>query len=219
MCPFHRQSLIVPDSRRVRIGLFKEGVGISSTEVAGEAILAVSTPETMGVVEAIGVMNGPFPVTRTPLFPMLDSGLSFLDLIFAYISLLNLVIISTRRKNLLKKKKIQMYTSSMLTLFSLDVDAAQDVGRRVKTKVIEGKGPRIYQIVPIFDHQGVFYRLLNTRLMPAFEFRLSLNCAKQEAKESVTITANTTKLKKMGRNTDAPKVGVPYQRSNLGISP
>ena len=107
----------------------------------------------------------------------------------------------------------------MLTLFSFDVDAAQDVGRRVKTKVIEGKGPRIYQIVPIFNHQGVFYRLLNTRLMPAFEFRLSLNCAKQEAKESVTITANTTKLKKMGRNTDAPKVGVPYQRSNLGISP
>ena len=105
MCPFHRQSLIVPDSRRVRISLFKEGVGISSTEVAGEAILAVSTPETMGVVEAIGVMNGPFPVTRTPFFPMLDSGLSFLDLIFAYISLLNLVIISTRRKNLLKKKK------------------------------------------------------------------------------------------------------------------
>ena len=112
-----------------------------------------------------------------------------------------------------------MYTSSMLTLSSFNVDAAQDVGRRVKTKVIEGKGPRIYQIVPIFDHQGVFYRLLNTRLMPAFEFRLSLNCTKQEAKESVTITANTTKLKKMGRNTDAPKVGVPYQRSNLGISP
>ena len=63
----------------------------------------------------------------------------------------------------------------MLTLFSFDVDAAQDVGRWVKTKFIEGKGPQIYQIVPTFDHQGVFYCLLNTRLMPAFELRLSLN--------------------------------------------
>ena len=63
----------------------------------------------------------------------------------------------------------------MLTLFSFDVDAAQDVGRWVKTKFIEGKGPRIYQIVPTFDQQGVFYCLLNTRLMPTFELRLSLN--------------------------------------------
>ena len=100
MCPFHRQSLVVLDGRRVRIDLFEEGVGISSIEVAGEAVLVVSTPETMGVVEATGVMNRSFPVTRTPFFPMLDSGSSFLDLIFAYISLLNLVIISTRRKHL-----------------------------------------------------------------------------------------------------------------------
>ena len=46
--------------------------------------------------------------------------------------------------------------------------------------------------------------------MPTFELRPSLHCLKQKAKESVTITANKTKLKTMGRNTDAPKVGVPY---------
>ena len=107
----------------------------------------------------------------------------------------------------------------MLTLFSFDVDAAQDVGRWVKTKFIEGKGPRIYQIVPTFDHQGVFYCLLNACLMLAFKLRPSLHCTKQKEKESVTITKNTTKLKMTGRNTDAPKVGVPHWRNNLGISP
>ena len=35
----------------------------------------------------------------------------------------------------------------------------------------------------------------------------------------MTITASTTKLKTTGRNTDAPKVGVPHRRSNLRISP
>ena len=88
-----------------RCGLFDEGVGISSTEVAGEAIHTVSKPETMGVAEATRVTEGPFPVTRTPFFPMLDKGSSFLDLIFAYVSLLNLVVISARRKHLFKKKK------------------------------------------------------------------------------------------------------------------
>ena len=49
-----------------------------------------------------------------------------------------------------KKKKKEVYTrelimtSLILTLFSFDVDAAQDVGRRVRTKVIKGKGLRIY---------------------------------------------------------------------------
>ena len=59
----------------------------------------------MGVAEVTGVTNGPFPVTQTPFFPMLDKGSSFLDLIFAYMSLLNLVVISARMEYLLKKKK------------------------------------------------------------------------------------------------------------------
>ena len=33
------------------------------------------------------------------------------------------------------------------------------------------------------------------------------------------MTANIKKLEKRGRNTDAPKVGVPHRRSNLEISP
>ena len=110
-------------------------------------------------------------------------------------------------------------TSSILTLFFFDVNAAQIVGRRVRTKVIEGKGPRIYQIIPTFDRQGVFYCLLNTLLMPAFELRLSLNCTKQEAKESVTITANTTKLKTTGTNTNAPKVEFPTDKAISGYHP
>ena len=155
-------------------------------------------------------------MTRTPFFPMLDNGLSFLDLIFAYISFLNLVVISTRRKHLLKKKKIQVYvrgsilTSSIFTLFSFNINATQDVGRQVKTKIIEGKCLWIYQVVPTFDCQDVFYYLLNACLMPAFKLRPSLHCTKQKEKESVTITKNTTKLKMTGRNTDALKVGVPH---------
>ena len=76
------------------------GVGSSSTEVIGEAILIVLVTETMGVTETEGVMEGPFPVTRTVYFPMLDNSSSFFDLIFAYISLLSLVVIFARRKHL-----------------------------------------------------------------------------------------------------------------------
>ena len=74
-------------------------------EVAGEAVLTVSTAETIGVEEVTGVTNGPFPVTRTTFFPRLDKGLSFLDRIFAYMSLLNLVIIFARIEYFKKKKK------------------------------------------------------------------------------------------------------------------
>ena len=85
-------SLSLPDVRN----LFEEGVEISSIEGAGEAVFTVSTVETMGVAEVTGVTDGPFPVTQTPFFPILDKGLSFLGLIFAYMSLLNLVVISAR---------------------------------------------------------------------------------------------------------------------------
>ena len=94
-------SLSLPDTRN----LFEERVGISSTEVAGEAVLIVSTVEMMGVADMTGVTEGPFPVTRTPFFPMLDKGSSFLDLIFTYMSLLNLVVIFARIGYLKKKKR------------------------------------------------------------------------------------------------------------------
>ena len=112
VCPFHRQPLSSQtlDERELAFsftlsvtrGLFEVGVGISSTEVAGKVVLTVSVPETMGVMEVVGVTEGPFPVTRTVFFLRLDSGSSFFVLIFAYMSLLNLVIISTKGKHLLK---------------------------------------------------------------------------------------------------------------------
>ena len=73
--------------------------------MAGEVVLTVSVPETMGVLEAGGVTEGPFLVTCIVLYPRLDNGSSFFILIFAYISLLNLVFISAKGKHLLKKKK------------------------------------------------------------------------------------------------------------------
>ena len=79
------------------------GVGISSTEVAGEVVLTVSVPETMGVMKAGEVTEGPFLVTRAVLFPRLESSSSFFDLILAYMSLLNLVI-SAKGKHFFKKK-------------------------------------------------------------------------------------------------------------------
>ena len=42
---------------------------------------------------------------RTGSVPMADRGSSFLPLILVYISLLNFVVISARRKHLSKKKK------------------------------------------------------------------------------------------------------------------
>ena len=86
-------------------GLLEAGVGISSTEVASKAILAVLVLETMGVMETVEVTEGAFLVMRIVLFPMLDNSSSFFHLIFTYMSLLNLVVISTKRKTLVKKNK------------------------------------------------------------------------------------------------------------------
>ena len=125
--------------------LFEEGVGISSIEVAGEAVLTVSIAETMGVADVTGVIEGPFPVTRTHFFPMLDKGSSFLDLIFVYMSLLNLVVISTRIEYLKKrhrKAKLILTTSHLtrltLTHFFFNTKSAQDIRRWIRTKIVEG---------------------------------------------------------------------------------
>ena len=105
--PLHRQPSIVPNTRWMGIGLLLSFVGqawflqdgrvISSTEVAEEAVFIVSV---LGIARVTG---GPFLTMRTVLFPILDSGLFFFDLIFTYMSWLNLVIISAQRKHLLKK--------------------------------------------------------------------------------------------------------------------
>ena len=77
----------------VKHSLLETGVVISSTEVAEEAVLVVSVLGTARATRIVGVMGGPFPITCTVLFPRLDNGSFFLDLILAYISWLNLVVI------------------------------------------------------------------------------------------------------------------------------
>ena len=102
-----------------------------------------------------------------------------------------------------------MLTKLTLTLFFFNAKTSQDVGGWVRTKIIEGKGPWIYQVVLIFNRQGVLNGLLNTLPIPTLELRPPLYCTKQE-KESVMITANIRKLETTRRNTDAPKIGVPH---------
>ena len=98
----------------------------------------------MEVADVTEVIEGPFPVTRTPFFPMLDKGSSFLDLIFAYMSLLNLVVISARMeyfKKVHRKAKLILMTSHLtrlaLTLFFFNTKCAQDVRGRIKTKIVK----------------------------------------------------------------------------------
>ena len=117
---------------------------ISSTEVSGEAVLAASVPG----VDGVATMTGPpFSVTCTFLAPRLDKGSFFLVLIRVYILWLNLVVIPTRGKHLLKKKKKGMRRKGMMslivTLFLLNVKVAQDEGRGFLTAV-EGKSPRVH---------------------------------------------------------------------------
>ena len=65
-------------------------------EVEGDAVLVVSTRDTTGVIKVTGTAGEPLLVMRTAFFPILDRGSSFFALILAYISLLNLVVISAK---------------------------------------------------------------------------------------------------------------------------
>ena len=75
--------------------LFGSGV-ISSTEVAGEAVIIGSVTGVEGVTETL------FSTMRTTLLPRLERGSFFLALIFAYIPWLNLIVISAKEKHLKK---------------------------------------------------------------------------------------------------------------------
>jgi len=149
--------------------------------------------------------EGPFPVMRTVFFPMFDNGSSFFVLIFAYMSLLNLVVISARGKHLckkkIKKKKNEKHTKKStltilgLTLFSFNNEITQDEGGRFWSKIVEGKGPWVHEIVPALNCTHIINGLLHSFLVPALKFGLPLNCAKQEVEESVAITVNKIELK------------------------
>ena len=78
--------------------LFQRGM-ISSTEVAGEAVLVVLVLGVAGVTEV------PLSITRIVLAPRLERGLFFLALIRVYIPWLSFIIILTKGKHLLKNKK------------------------------------------------------------------------------------------------------------------
>ena len=86
--------------------LYLFGGGVSSSrEVAGEAVLVALGTEVAGV---IGVL---FSTTHTTFFPRLERGSFYLAFILAYISRLNLVVISTCPKVCVKKKKTTTTTT------------------------------------------------------------------------------------------------------------
>ena len=112
----------------------------SSNEVAGKVVLVALGTEVAGV---IGV---PFLMTCTTFFPRLERGSFYLAFILAYISRLNLVVISTCPKVCVKKKKKQQQQKgengknkenlkAKLTFF-FNLDGAQDEGRRLGTKTV-----------------------------------------------------------------------------------
>ena len=169
-----------PDKR----GLLETGVGSSSIEVKGEAILVVSMPETTRVMEVARTAEGPFLVIRTVFFPMFDSG-SFFALILVYMSLLNLVVISARGKSVEKKMYVKKniraaLTSLRLTLFSFNVKISQDEGRRLRTKTVKRKSPWIHEVVPTLNHARVINSLLHSLFVPALQLRPCLSCSKRE---------------------------------------
>ena len=77
-----------------------------------------------------------------------------------------------------------MYKSKINTdedntyFFALNTNLTKNVRGRVRSKVVEGKGPGINQIVPAFDRLCVSDRGFDALLMPALKLRPSLNCAK-----------------------------------------
>ena len=91
--------------------------------------------------------------------------------------------------------KRPVLTKSTLTLFSFNFKVAQDKGRRLRSEAIKGESTWVHKIVPALNSLRVLNCLLHTLFIPTLKFRTSLNCAKQEVKESVARTVNATKLK------------------------
>ena len=55
-----------------------------------------------------------------------------------------------------------------LTLFSFNAKSPQHEGRRLRTKVVKGKSPWIYKVVPILNSTHVLNSLLHPLSIPAF---------------------------------------------------
>ena len=67
----------------------------------------------------------------------------------------------------------------ILTLFFFNTKSSQNVGGWVRTKIVEGEGPRIYQVVLALNRQGVLYGFFNVLPIPALELGPSLYYTKQ----------------------------------------
>ena len=108
----------------------------SSTDGVGDIVPTVTGVGEEGSATRIGAS---LSVIRTDLVPITNKGSSFLFLILAYMSLLNFVVISTRREHLLiiiqvsTKRKRATLTNLILTFFSLNIDESQHVRRWVWT--------------------------------------------------------------------------------------
>ena len=91
--------------------------------------------------------------------------------------------------------KRPVLTKSTLTLFSLNLKVAQDKGRRFRSEAIKGESTWVHKIIPALNSLRVLDCLLHMLFILALKFRMSLNCAKQEVKESVARTINAASLK------------------------
>ena len=91
--------------------------------------------------------------------------------------------------------KRPVLTKSTLTLFSLNLKVAQDKGRRLRSEAIKGESMWVHKIVPALNSLRVLDCLLHMLFILALKFKMSLNCVKQEVKESVARKINAAKLK------------------------
>ena len=66
----------------------------------------------------------------------------------------------------------------VLTFFSFNTNVTKNVRRRVGSKVVEGKGAGINQIVLALNRLCVSDRGFDALLMPVLKLRPPLNCAK-----------------------------------------
>ena len=165
-----------------RRGCLEAGVGSSSIEVEGEAVLIVYVPEATGVIEVAATAGEPLLMMCTIFFPILDNGSSFFVLILAYMSLSNLVVISARGTRV---KKIYIYVRRVLkrlrlTLFSFNTKSPQDEGRGLRTKAVKGKSPWIHKVVPILNRARVLNCFPHPFSVPVLQLRPCLNCSRRK---------------------------------------
>ena len=150
---------------------------ISSKEAAGEA---TRTSLGKGLNEPFSVVS--FWMTQTLLCSILESSLFFFALIQSYISWLNLVIISARRKEKSlshkkgeEKRLVNKLALDQLTFFFSPYSTKNVVGR-LQTQATTFQSSRVNQLIKIFDGACVFNNRLNMHSKFTLELGTLLNC-------------------------------------------